>query len=69
MFAATSTNPIRYVAVGTPAIQANSGNVAGALFANLSHLSPALAPGTSVALAAMNTAPASNHNQRRAARV
>jgi len=72
MFAARNSSPIRYVAngtpSGTPAIQANSGSVAGSLFANLSHLSPTLAPETTVALARMNTTLPSANGQRRAAR-
>jgi hypothetical protein len=68
LFAARSTSPIGYVANGIPAIQANAGNVAGSLFANLSHLSPTLAPETTVALARINTSLPSAGRQRRAAR-
>lgn len=68
MFAARNASPIRYVANGIPAIQASSGNVSGSLFANLSHLSPTLAPETTVALARMNTSLPSSNGQRRAAR-
>jgi hypothetical protein len=68
MFAARNDSPIRYVANGTPAIQAQAGNVSGALFTNLRHLSPTLSPETSVALARINTTLPSNHAQRRAAR-
>ena len=68
MFAARNDSPIRYVANGTPAIQAQAGNVSGTTFTNLRHLSPTLSPETSVALARMNTTLPSNHAQRRAAR-
>jgi hypothetical protein len=68
MFAAQATSPVRYVATGTPAVQNNAGNVGGSLFTSLSHLSPSLAPETTVALARMNTALPSSHAQRRAAR-
>jgi len=68
MFAARNTSPIRYVANGIPAIQANSGNVGGSLFANLNHLSPTLSPETTVALARMNTSLPSGNGQRRTAR-
>lgn len=68
MFAAQATSPIRYVANGTPALQQNNGSVGGQLFTSLSHLSPTLAPETTVALARMTTSLPSNHGQRRVAR-
>jgi len=48
-------SPLRYVSTSAPIVQQNAGNVGGNFFANLRHLSPALAPETTIALANLDT--------------
>ncbi len=49
-----SASPLRYVSTNAPVIQQNAGNVGGGFFNNLRHLSPALAPETTIALAGLD---------------
>lgn len=51
-----TASPLRYVTTSAPIIQQNAGSVGGGFFnSNLRHLSPALAPETTIALAGLDT--------------